>query len=296
MRQPNDTAGRYTWFWLTETPTQEWLPCQAEVTTPALMLGLSVYSSLNWPARFDWFEQHWQRLMHHAGYLGFLQGQGAQNKLREQALNVFNLINQLSEKAQTLRLTCVPIINAFSDYLSSDFQKNGMALGISFRPRVDTILPQDFCHQGLHVKTLPYERPMAFMKHGAIAPELWQRRQANSDDVIWVNASAELTEASTANIALLLPNKTIISPSAPVCLPGLTVSWLADYATNNHWQMRWQPVTPQMLWQGEGLLLSNATCGFRAVSRVDDYALPWPKDLQETVRIWQQSFLNNTQT
>jgi hypothetical protein len=61
------------------------------------------------------------------------------------------------------------------------------------------------------------------------------------------------------------------------------------------WDVLWQPVTAETVQQAEGLLLTNASSGFRPVSEVNEIRLPWPIALQHDVRKWQKAFIRATQ-
>jgi branched-subunit amino acid aminotransferase/4-amino-4-deoxychorismate lyase len=276
------------WFFWTQASPDQCPKASAENAQSALMLGLSVYTTLNWPARLDWFDMHWRRLIHHARYFGFLGDQNQQNGGFEHAKAVFDWLSATIQIETTLRLTCVPHLNHLGEYVAQTNRPLSTLLGVTLRPRVESV------RHGLHVKTIAYERPIPFIKHGSIGVDLWQRRQAQAEDVIWVNAAGQWTEASTANIALLMPNRSLITPCPPCCLPGLAISWLAEHLETQDWQIAWQPITAEDVSRAEGLLLTNASSGFRPMAQVDDIRLPWPLSRQSDLRLWQKAWIADT--
>lgn len=141
-------------------------------------------------------------------------------------------------------------------------------------------------------QVLDYQREWPQIKHGNLLLPLWQRRagqQAGFDDYLGLNPEGHLTEASTANVVVITPDGRLLTPhpKRDGCLPGTTLDWLAQHTT----LAMETPINRPTLDEAAGIVLANASWGFRPVLHLADRLLPWPETLRQQVADWQTQWL-----
>ncbi|GAB2497655.1 aminotransferase class IV family protein [Promicromonospora xylanilytica] len=121
-----------------------------------------------------------------------------------------------------------------------------------------------------HLRSVPYLRPFAHLKHlGGFAQLEWARRVRldGYDDALLTAPDGALAESSTANIGFLRPDGTVVWPDAPH-LHG-TAMRLVEASTPS----ARRPVLPGDLAEFAGAFLVSSV-GVVAVASIDDLTLP----------------------
>ncbi len=236
----------------------------------ALLYGYSVYTTFRWPLPKHRLQAHLQRLAHDAKAIG-LAWESPDECLIAQ-------IQQLVQPdTPVVRLTAMADVNGYVDLF--DETTKPARLLLSTRPApAPTKNP-------LKLQTAAYERPLATIKLGAMAEVIHFKQQAlrsGFDDVLLINRTGNVSEASTANIFLIRGNCLLTpEPERDRCLPGITRAEVLDIAGRLGLATETSSMTPADFAGLDGAFLTNAVQGIQMVGRIDAHAFPWPKAAQE---------------
>jgi branched-subunit amino acid aminotransferase/4-amino-4-deoxychorismate lyase len=248
-----------------ELPAKDGLPPKKWPDFPAAMLyGYQVYTTFRWPIETRWLHRHLDRLEQDAQSIGLDWRCDRENLTR-------HLEACFQPEIPVMRLTVVADADAYGDFFKTPPPSGRLLL--STRP-----LPAG--RESLRLKSIRYQRPLPTIKLGAMAPLMMARRKAMAngfDDVLLMNPSGHLCEASTANIFFIREGVLYTpDPERDGCLPGITRLQVLDAAealgipihTRN-------PVSIWALRRMDGAFLTNAVQGVELVRSVDQIAFPW---------------------
>ncbi|MFI2102683.1 aminotransferase class IV [Isoptericola sp. NPDC019693] len=131
-----------------------------------------------------------------------------------------------------------------------------------------------------HLRSVPYLRPFAHLKHlGGFAQAEWARRARREgyDDALLVGPDGAVAESTTANVGFLEPDGDVVWPTAPH-LRGTGLALVAATSPSGS-----RPVHLQDLAGVAGAFLVNSI-GIVAVASVDGAPLPDAAARVEAVR------------
>ncbi|WFE28061.1 aminotransferase class IV [Solwaraspora sp. WMMD791] len=134
---------------------------------------------------------------------------------------------------------------------------------IATRPAVATPLPP------LRLRTYPYQRDLPAVKHTGLFGAVRLRRAARADgadDALFV-ADGQVLEGPTWNLGLVVDGE-VRWPAGP-CLPGVTMRLVSAAAGAAGMRCRTAPLTLADLARADGVFVTNASVGVRAVATVD---------------------------
>jgi branched-subunit amino acid aminotransferase/4-amino-4-deoxychorismate lyase len=204
------------------------------------------------------------------------------------------LLQPFQNAPHRLRLTLIPNIHHLQDLFSPYHLSLPTQLLLSAQPlqpgEKHPISP-------FSVKTVPHQRMLSHLKHGSYGEDFYLRRQANApqpfernrvsqvektqevifQDVLWMNPTGNLTEASTANI-FGIQGHTLITPHPKEdgCLPGIARQFVIEIAQTLGIPLHEEAFHEHQLKEIEGLFLTNSVAGLTLVHRVNDHLIPWP--------------------
>ncbi|MFH9005868.1 aminotransferase class IV [Streptomyces afghaniensis] len=142
--------------------------------------------------------------------------------------------------------------------------KDATSVLVAVRP------PKDSPRRARRLLTVPYQRPVAHVKHiGDFGQTYYKRlaRHRGHDDALLVGPDGTVSETATANIGLFDGTK-VVWPEAPV-LAGITMQLLVAHGPASESR----PVRVADLASFDGAIVANSQ-GIAAVSHVDELALP----------------------
>ncbi|MGW0711249.1 aminotransferase class IV family protein [Streptomyces sp. NPDC002643] len=126
----------------------------------------------------------------------------------------------------------------------------------------------------LRAMSVPYERDLPEVKHVGLFGALRARgaaQRAGFGDALFVGRDGRVSEGGTWNVAFIDGNGTVVWPQAPV-LPGVTMALLQKHASGV--EHRTAPVTLDQAKRMAAVFATNTSIGVRALSAIDDKALP----------------------
>jgi branched-subunit amino acid aminotransferase/4-amino-4-deoxychorismate lyase len=126
----------------------------------------------------------------------------------------------------------------------------------------------------VRLRTAVHTRELAPVKHVGLLGALHQRalaQRAGYDDALLVTADGELTEAVTANLALLAGERLVL-PVGPA-LPGVTEALLRQVAADAGLSTVEAPVRVDEVPGFPAAVLTNAVAGVRPVAAIDHHGL-----------------------
>jgi branched-subunit amino acid aminotransferase/4-amino-4-deoxychorismate lyase len=266
------------WLWTGESgdSADVWQSAH-EVAVPAAawQLGMSVYTSLAWPVGPQTWQAHWQRLMHDAQAMGLAQPPAM--LLHAELLARFPQPSSLRVSLVAMAETLGALLKQPKQPTPSQLWVTQRALG--FADKAWLRAPHPPSNGGLRLKTEPYSRPWPQIKHGNIGIDMAIRRQAMAagfDDVVWVNPSGHLSEASTANLFVWQDDRWLTpDPHQAGCLPGVTRQQILEMAKALGVLVSVASVDLATLASVQGAFLTNAVQGVRWVHQVNATPLDW---------------------
>lgn len=229
---------------------------------PAILSGFCVYTTFRISLQPIWIQAHLNRLAENARFLGL-----------DWPFSHLELLQQI----HSIRTSDEPIIRitAYANVASFHelFQKNALAchLLISARPAPNPPHP-------LRLKTVSFKRPFPTIKLGAIASEIYLKRQAMAKsyaDVLLVNQAGHITEASTANFFAIDAQNQLHTPPDD-CLPGITRLQIIEIAKQLDLPVHTRPIPQHEIPHFTGAFLTNAAQGIIPIEQIDHTRLSWP--------------------
>ena len=115
--------------------------------------------------------------------------------------------------------------------------------------------------------------------------------RAGYDDILLVNESGYLTEASTANFFAVDASGTLHTPDPERdgCLPGITRGQILALGKRLDISIAREPLHTAHIPSYTAAFLTNAVQGLLPVGRIDAHPLPWPKAVQELFQMLRQA-------
>lgn len=250
------------------------------------LFGYSVYTSFPWPLASRWLTAHLNRLASNARSLDLAWPFSNEDIIAqlETAMAVQQHTTPLENTPYTmLRLTAVADVTHYGEFYERDASSSKaipMRLFLSTRP-----VPENL-KGGISLKTVSYQRPLAHLKHSAMADSILLKRQARTegfDDVLFLNQSEQFCEASTANVFIIKDGRLHTpDPYQQACLPGITRAVILEQAQRLGLEVAADTAIPLSRAQAaEGVFLSNAAQGIIPVQAINQQALPWPPEALE---------------
>lgn len=141
-------------------------------------------------------------------------------------------------------------------------------------------LPAHSLDRGISLKTTSETRGTAFLdiKSSAYLPNilaLADARNAGFDDAVFVNASNELTECTTASLVWMnMQGEFCTCPEAGNCLPGTTILALMNALERAGRRLHKRALSLDDLPSARALFMVSSVRGAVPVARVDDTAFP----------------------
>jgi branched-subunit amino acid aminotransferase/4-amino-4-deoxychorismate lyase len=123
----------------------------------------------------------------------------------------------------------------------------------------------------LRVKTVPYVRDLPGVKHPGLFGALHARRAAQLsgfDDALFFGPDGLVSEGGTWNVGFIDTSGAIVWPKGDV-LPGVTMALLQQHHAHTT-----TPVTAGAARGMRAAFATNTSIGVRAISAIDDTALP----------------------
>ncbi|MFC9606679.1 aminotransferase class IV family protein [Streptomyces niveus] len=123
----------------------------------------------------------------------------------------------------------------------------------------------------LRAKSVPYVRDLPGVKHLGLFGALHARRAAQLsgfDDALFFGPDGLVSEGGTWNVGFVDAAGSVVWPKGDV-LPGVTMALLQQYCTHTT-----APVALGSVRGMEAAFATNTSIGVRAISAVDDIALP----------------------
>ncbi|MFG2503190.1 aminotransferase class IV family protein [Streptomyces sp. NPDC048441] len=151
---------------------------------------------------------------------------------------------------------------------------------ITHRPAAALPLPP------LRVKSFPYTRDVAEVKHLGLFGALHHRRAAlldGYDDALFVGANGRISEGSTWNVGFVDGNGTVLWPEGDV-LPGVSMALLQQQS-----ECMVTSVHLDQLDAMQAAFATNTTIGIRPISVIDTLTFPSEHPVLNTLR---QTFLS----
>ncbi|MCP3821506.1 aminotransferase class IV family protein [Streptomyces sp. A3M-1-3] len=122
----------------------------------------------------------------------------------------------------------------------------------------------------LGVKTVPYQRDIAQVKHLGLFGALHHRRAAQLDgfdDALFVGPDHLISEGGTWNVGFIDETGSVVWPKGDV-LPGVTMGLLQQYHEHTT-----APVSLDSVGTVQAAFATNTTIGVRPISTIDDVQL-----------------------
>lgn len=135
-----------------------------------------------------------------------------------------------------------------------------------------------------------YQRPVAHIKHVGSFGQLYfggVAERQGFDDALLTTAGGEISETTTANIAFIDDDATLVWPSAP-SLYGITWQILDTALVDAGFRTRKQPVTLEDISRFPGALVTNSV-GVVGVSRIGEIAFDGAERVQAVADVYASS-------
>jgi branched-subunit amino acid aminotransferase/4-amino-4-deoxychorismate lyase len=137
----------------------------------------------------------------------------------------------------------------------------------------------------LRLQSCRYDRDLPSVKHTGLFGTVYHRRMAQTagfDDVLFVNAQAQITEGATWNVAFIADGE-IIWPDGE-CLAGVTMRLLRGATQDLEIPSRTAPVVLADITGQTAAFITNAAIGLRPVRDIDGRPLADASEIVETLR------------
>jgi branched-subunit amino acid aminotransferase/4-amino-4-deoxychorismate lyase len=118
-------------------------------------------------------------------------------------------------------------------------------------------------------------------------------RHEDYDDILLLNHSNHITEASTANFFAFDASGCLRTPD-PLrdgCLPGITRQQVLEMAKAQNIPIRQEPLDIREVSDFSGAFLTNAVQGLIPIKQIDASELPWPQATQDSFKTLQNAWL-----
>jgi branched-subunit amino acid aminotransferase/4-amino-4-deoxychorismate lyase len=153
------------------------------------------------------------------------------------------------------------------------FESDGISIVVTVRDPAD---PPDTTQR---VRAVPYQRPVAHLKHtGSFAQEYWRRRvrAEGFDEALLTDADGVVSEGAITNVACW-DGTALVWPDAPA-LAGITMGVLQRALAERGTAPAYRTIRVPDLPSYAGVFLTNSH-GIAAVDRVGDVPLPVVPDI-----------------
>lgn len=249
----------------------------------ALLYGWSVFTTFRHPITPGILALHTDRLCKNGEALGF-NIPGGSEFLTSQ---VQKALAQVPPDPAAIRLTLLPDIQHFTDLLQNTETQSPAVLFLSLSdlpPAATT---------SLALKAVRYERPLPLIKHGQYLEDFLKRKEAfqeGMDDILRVNSSGSLAEASTSNVFALRDQILYTpQPERDGCLSGITRGRILAVAPHLGLTVSPDALDESLLAEMDGVFLTNAVQGIRPVARIQttgdqQISFPWPDSALKTMK------------
>ncbi len=243
-------------------------PSQAIDNPPdGLLYGYSVYTTLKLPLSEHLIDRHLQRLKKDCKAMN-LSWRYTDHWVLAQ------LKAHFTPSLPVLRLTVFAEVDGYGAFYN---QKPTLPSRMLLSAR-----PASSVSQTIHLQSVPHQRSMPTIKHGAMAETIALKRTAQEsgfDDILLLNAAQHVCEASTANFFLIQDGVLRTPhPERDGCLPGLTRQLVLEGADTQRIPTDDSPISLQDIRSAQGAFLTNATQGVITVGQIDNHSFPWPNE------------------
>ena len=263
--------------WLWQPETQQWLPADALPfeAVHGLMLGYSVFTTFRTPQSPCWLRVHLQRVAQHTKTL---------------QLKPFAPINLAFESLSPILEANPSAVFRLTAVLAGDaslLQKNQEATPIPttwlLHRRAEGVKPFPNVPQAPHLrlKTVDFQQALPQLKHGALLPAWWVRRQAlqadaSVDEVIWQTPAGALLETTTGNLFSFMADGSIRTAEEALVLGGVTRQQVKKVCQRMAYPLIeqavcWEAEAPQVM----GAFTTNSVRGLVSVACINGVPLPW---------------------
>lgn len=230
-----------------------------------LLYGYSVYTTLKLPLSEQKIDLHLQRLKKDCKAMGLMW-----HYVDHEILS--RIQAQFDPAKPVVRITVVADVEHYGAFFAEGKIPSKILLDARPTPANQP--------DGLKLKTVPYVRPQATIKHGSMAELIFLKRQARQegfDDILLINSAGHICESSTANLFMLENNALRTpEPERDGCLPGITRSLVLQGAQLQQISVSTAPISMAALQEAEGAFITNAVSGVSPVASIDGKPLPWP--------------------
>jgi branched-subunit amino acid aminotransferase/4-amino-4-deoxychorismate lyase len=268
------------WLWCFES--EQWVVVDTNALAlnqmEGFLLGASVFTTFKLPQGECWLRAHLKRVVTHAKALGFLYP-ARFGAFAEATLNALT-----EAPSGVYRVTAV-VSTAQASCWSGQTE---LALPTTWllHRREGLVKPTSEAKSaGIYCITKPYTPALADCKQGSLLPAWLLRRQATlahqADDVLWLNQTTAITEATSSNVFYWHFNGTLITPAPPHCLKGIARQQVLQVAKKLGFAVEEALIPLAWLAQPCGLFLTNSVSGLTPVSKVDNLRIAWHEEAQQ---------------
>lgn len=157
-----------------------------------------------------------------------------------------------------------------------------------------TPFPETCYRQGVHLKTIPYTRPMPGTKHTSYhcpLKTLFHLANPNIHDTLYIDENNKLLEAGTSNFFLIDHEGSLCTAGDKQVLNGITREFILDLAASHGFTLKLEAADYHDLAAAQGAFITSCNRGIMPVAQIDDVILPHPSSCETLQKL--QSLMND---